>query len=270
MLTVDNSPRSTAILLIGHGTRDTAGISEFLELARMLTERMAPVAVFPCFLELAAPTIAEAVSAAVDAGARYLVAAPVLLFAAGHAKSDIPAALATAAAHMCDERGIELSVHQTDVLECHPRLLELSKLRFDEAVASPVAANQTELPAATTCLVMVGRGSFDADAIAAMHRFTALREEASPVHHAEAAFVAMASPKYGDALRRVATQGFARVVVQPHLLFSGELLKELQYCVAALTKEFPDTQWLLTSHLGPHALLTDAVESKCQAAMVRN
>jgi sirohydrochlorin ferrochelatase len=265
MLTVDTSPRSTAILLIGHGTRDAAGIDEFLELARMLSERMTPIAVFHCFLELAEPTIGEAVLAAVDAGARDIVAMPVLLFAAGHAKSDIPSALASAVNRIAGERGIEVSVRQTEVLECHPKLLELSALRFDEAISS-----ETELPAATTCLVMVGRGSFDAEAIAAMHRFTALRAEASPVHHAEAAFIAMATPKYGDALRGVATKGFARVVVQPHLLFAGELLKELQYCVAALTKEFPGTQWMLTSHLGPHALLTDALESKCQAAMVRN
>ena len=262
---MDTDSTRTAVLLIGHGTRDAAGISEFRELARMLTERIAPVAVFPCFLEIAAPTIAAAVLAAVDAGARNIVAAPLLLFAAGHAKSDIPQALAEAAARIATDRGIEVSICQTDVLECHPKLLELSSLRFNEAIAG-----ETQLPAETTCLVMVGRGSFDADAIAAMHRFAALRAQVSPVHHAEAAFIAMATPKYGDALRAAATKGYMRIVVQPHLLFAGELLKELQYFVATLTKEFPSTHWMLTSHLGPHALLTDAVESNCQAAVARN
>jgi precorrin-8X/cobalt-precorrin-8 methylmutase len=189
----------------------------------------------------------------------------VLLFAAGHAKSDIPAALAAATARIASERGVELSLHQTEVLECHPKLLELSKLRFDEVIAS-----HTQLPAATTCLVMVGRGSFDADAIAAMHRFTQLRAEASPVHHAEAAFIAMATPKYGEMLRTAAKRGFARIVVQPHLLFEGELLTELKRDVELLAVEYPTTHFFVTSHLGPHALLTDAVESKCQAAIVRN
>jgi sirohydrochlorin cobaltochelatase len=257
-------PHATAILLIGHGTRDAAGTDEFLTLAKMLAERMAPTGVFPCFLELASPSIGEAVAAGVDAGARNIVAVPVLLFAAGHAKSDIPAALADAVKGIASERRVEVSIHQTSVLECHPRLLELSRRRYEEAMQG-----LDELPASTTCLILVGRGSYDREAVAAMHRFTELRAATTAVGQVEAAFIAMATPKYGEVLRRAAARGFARIVVQPHLLFAGELLSGLQRDVATLANEFPLTQWVVTSHLGPDALLTDAVESSCQAAIAR-
>src|SRR5262245_11520322 len=108
------------LLLVGHGTRDAAGQEEFLKLASLVSGRRSALIVEPCYLEFAGPTIAQGVDRAVARGAHRLTVAPILLFAAGHAKQDIPAAVMNAAA-----RHAGLTVRQLDPLECDDKLLAL-------------------------------------------------------------------------------------------------------------------------------------------------
>src|SRR5262245_1199599 len=87
-----------ALLLIGHGSRDAIGTAEFLATAELVRKAVAGTSVEPCFLEFAQPTIAEGFQSLAARGVGRIVAVPVLLFSAGHAKQDIPAALAAVAA----------------------------------------------------------------------------------------------------------------------------------------------------------------------------
>src|SRR5436190_70542 len=84
------------LLLVGHGTRDSAGLAEFRELHRLLVERAGELPVESCFLELAEPNISAGIEALLARGVRQIVVAPLLLFAAGHAKRDIPEGVADA------------------------------------------------------------------------------------------------------------------------------------------------------------------------------
>src|SRR5687768_1551001 len=84
----------SGILLIGHGTRDEGAQAELLATASLLQQRLPAVPVQPAYLELAEPTIADGWSKLVERGVRRIAAVPVLLFAAGHAKKDIPKLLA--------------------------------------------------------------------------------------------------------------------------------------------------------------------------------
>ena len=113
--------------MVGHGTRDAAGLAEFHCLARKVTELLPEAAVEPCFLELAEPDIPTAVNRLMERGIRQLTVAPMLLFAAGHAKRDIPAAVAAAIESRTD--ATDIIVNQLPPLECHPRIIELSTQR---------------------------------------------------------------------------------------------------------------------------------------------
>jgi sirohydrochlorin ferrochelatase len=252
---------STAILLVGHGTRDDAGQAEFFALAKLLEVRVAPSPVFPCFLELAEPAVDAAVFEAVARGAEEIVVAPVLLFSAGHARHDIPAALEAAIRRAADRCGRSAAWRQGGVLACHEKLVELSAERFAAALAAVPAAPPDE-----TCLVLVGRGSRDAEATAAMHRFARLRCEVTPVGRCDVAFVAMAEPKYPDVLREAAQRGHRRIVVQPHLLFEGELLDKLRRDVAAVAECHATSQWIVAKHLGPDPRVAEAVATLCRIA----
>jgi sirohydrochlorin cobaltochelatase len=259
---VDSNALKSVVLLVGHGTCDADGQTEFLDLAQQVADLLAAIPLFPCFLELAEPTIDAAVAAAVAGGACRIVIAPMLLFSAGHAQRDIPAAVEAAVARHASGRAID--VRQTDVLGCRPALIELSAVRFREALAQLEAAPTL---VDNTCLVLVGRGSFDAAATAEMHRFTARRTELTPVACAETAFIAMAQPRYRDVLQAMAdrcqagTANYRRIVVQPHLLFQGELLQQLYADVAAMAARYPNIAWTTTQHLGAGPGLAPIVSS---------
>jgi sirohydrochlorin ferrochelatase len=170
------------------------------------------------------------------------------LFSAAHAQRDIPAAVAAAAA---PHRGIV--VEQCRDLGCHEAIVALSRLRCDEATA--------HLPPALgrTALVMVGRGSHDAEATAEMRRFAELRAAGTPWHRVFTAFVAMAEPGYLDALAEAADCGASRVVVQPHLLFGGVLVDRIAAAVADFARQYPNLEWVAAAHLGPADLVARAI-----------
>ena len=248
-------PAHTGLLLIGHGTREPAGVQEFLATARLVESQAAGAAVQPCFLEFAEPTIAAGCQALERRGVRHMVAAPVLLFAAGHAKRDIPDALAAAA----DASGLRVAL--CEHLGCHDAILRASAERFDEAIAK-----LAEMDNADTALVVVGRGSHDESATREMQRFVELRSEASGLLRTTACFVAMAEPGLTEVLDEAAASGARRIVVQPHLLFGGVLLERISQTVEQYASRFPRQEWIATSHLGPTEWVAKAILARAMAA----
>jgi sirohydrochlorin cobaltochelatase len=271
------------ILLVGHGTRDPGGIAEFHAAAELIQRSSDGRPVAPCFLELATPSIAEGIEQLAVHGATRIIVVPLLLFSAGHAKRDIPAAVSAAAAGRP-----ELTIQQTAPLECEPQILSLSARRFREAIATfpPVPADQT-------LLLLVGRGSSDAEATAAMHRFAQLRAVQTATGRTIVCFLAMQKPFFAEALANAAASDFQRFVVQPHLLFSGELLEHVRRAIEGRVAaengsgvffnppatargtprdlrstekdsrspgaDMPPRQWILTAPLGPEPELAAAV-----------
>ncbi len=256
--------RRESLLLVGHGTRDACGLAEFQRAAALVREGAGGRLVEACYLELTTPTIAEGVARLAEAGVQRITLAPVLLFAAGHAKRDIPAAVMGAAAAYP-----EIAIYIAGALECSEHLLVLSQRRFDEALAG-----RRPIPDHMTLLLMVGRGSFDAEATAAMHRFAELRGRRAPVGEVKTCFVAMQRPSLAEALAEACGAGFERIVVQPHLLFQGELLAEIQTGVQAVsadaqTADDPRIDWVVTAPLGPEPELAAAILERAEAGTVR-
>lgn len=244
----------TGLLIVGHGTRDRAGVEEFHEAVRRMAAQAqavqgGPYQVEGCFLELAEPTIDAAVARLAATGVRRITVAPLILFAAGHAKRDIPDAVAAAAAR----HGLEVA-RQLPHLGCRPELVALSARRFAEATRDlePIAVEQT-------LLLMVGRGSRDDEATAEMRRFAELRAAATPVGRLEVAFTAMAEPSLDEAIELVAQLPCRRIIVQPHLLFAGELLEKVRAKVGHAAAAFPGRQWIAAGHLGPEPEIAAAV-----------
>jgi sirohydrochlorin cobaltochelatase len=247
-------PAGVGLLLVGHGSRDKPGEREFLQTARLVAQNVPQAAVEPCFLEFAQPNIALGFQRLVRRQTRTIVVVPVLLFAAGHVKRDIPAAVAEAAT-----RHPGMEVIESSHLGCHEAILELSRLRYGEAIAKRPAVDAGE-----TVLVMVGRGSRDAEATAEMLRFVTRRAQSARVRRAIASFVAMAEPDLPQALDEAGSLGIARVVVQPHLLFGGVLVDRVRRTVEVRSARDPRTEWMTTGHLGPSELVVQAI--LCRAA----
>lgn len=242
----------TALVIIGHGTRDPQGVAEFRQLVDQVAAAAPEWIVEPCFLELAEPDVAVGLDNAVERGGECVVALPLLLFAAGHAKRDVPELLDAAR-----RRHSGVDFRPAAHLGCHPKLIELSVERYRQLGT---------FPAADTLLLLIGRGSHDASANAEMARFARLRCEAEPVGWHEVAFTAMAEPSLERAIPVVAAMPFSQVVVQPHLLFSGELVERLRATVKLAAVQFPAKTWSLAEHLGPALPLVAAVLDRASEA----
>jgi sirohydrochlorin cobaltochelatase len=235
------------LLLAAHGTRDEAGVAAFHSLAARVARLAARdgVRVAGGFIELSAPPLRDAVAALVAArpgsgagpgngggpgngagagsGAGNMVAVPMMLVAAGHAKGDIPAALARERT-----RHPGLSWTYGRPLGPHPALLGLLAARIAAAApaapapapAAPAAAGGADSPPA---VLVVGRGSSDPDANADVVKTTRLLWEGRGYPLAETAFVSLTSPSVAEGLERCRLLGARRIVVARYFLFPGVL-----------------------------------------------
>jgi sirohydrochlorin cobaltochelatase len=198
------------LLLAAHGTRDQAGVAAFSALA----ERVAALAardgtrVAGGFIELSPPPLRDAVAALAGGAPGNIVAVPLMLSAAGHAKGDIPAALARERT-----RHQGLSWTYARPLGPHPALLDLLATRISAvAPASPLPA-----------VLVVGRGTSDPDANADVVKSTRLLWEGQGYPLAETAFVSLTAPSVAQGLERCRLLGARQIVVARYFLFPGVL-----------------------------------------------
>jgi sirohydrochlorin ferrochelatase len=113
-------PTRRAIVLIDHGSRSPAANRVVATLARKLRRRLPGCIVRFAHMELAAPTIDEAIDACVADGAREIVVHPYFLAPGVHSRRDVPS-LARAAARK--HRGVRVRI--TEPLGGHDLLVEI-------------------------------------------------------------------------------------------------------------------------------------------------
>ena len=204
------------LLLAAHGTSDQAGVDAFAALAERVGKLAADgTRVAGGFIELSAPALREAVAdlaaaspgpPAAAGGKASIVAVPLMLSAAGHAKGDIPAALAR-------ERTRHPAVRFTYArpLGPHADLVSLLARRVDaEGINTPA-------------VLLVGRGSTDPDANADVVKTARLLWEGRDYPLAETAFVSLARPDVTEGLERCRLLGARQIVVARYFLFPGVL-----------------------------------------------
>ena len=246
----------TSLLIVGHGTRDEAGAEQFRAFVRRVGERAqtradaSADAVAGGFIELSPPPLRDAVAQLVSQGRRDVVAVPLILLAAGHAKGDIPAALARERA-----RHPGLRTRYARPLGVHPEIIGLLRKRL--------AASAQPRPDA---VLLVGRGTTDPDANADLHRAARLLWETTRetgVEFVEPAFVSLAHPSVGEGLKRLARLGVRRVTVLPYFLFAGVLPDRIvahsERAVEQLGLEVTVGRLLGDSALADGDVLTDLV-----------
>ena len=101
------------VMVCGHGSRDEEAVREFASVAQGIRERLPRYPVESGFLEFATPIIRDGLDKLRAAGCARVLAVPGMLFAAGHAKNDIPSVLSTYEAQhpgMTIDYGRELAI----------------------------------------------------------------------------------------------------------------------------------------------------------------
>ncbi|WP_194896897.1 sirohydrochlorin chelatase [Catenulispora pinisilvae] len=202
----------TALLIVGHGTRDAEGAQDFRAFVQRVARRapQAVAAVDGGFIELSAPAVGEAVTRLVQAGHPRVAAVPLVLVAAGHAKGDIPGSL-----NRERLRHPGLSFAYGRPLGVHPTILSLLEARLNTVLPQEERAD--------AAVLLVGRGSTDPDANAEVYRAARLLWEGRGIGMVETAFVSLAHPSVVEGLERCRRLGAKRIVVLPYFLFRGVL-----------------------------------------------
>jgi cobalt/nickel transport system ATP-binding protein len=241
------------MLVVGHGSRDADGVDEFWALASTIRDAVGDLLTGFGFIELASPTVDEAIDDLVERGATEIVSVPLVLLAAGHLKNDGPAALARARAR---HPGVRFSLARD--LGIEPHVLEVATDRIRDAAAD---ADPEKLGVA-----LIGRGSSDPDACADLWKVSRLLADGRGLGTVEPGFVSVATPSVPETLERLRLLGTATAVLAPFFLFSGVLLNRIYAEAASWAQEHPEVEVRGAGHLGPDPRLARLVLERYREA----
>jgi sirohydrochlorin ferrochelatase len=309
---------TTAFLFLSHGTRDAQGTDEFLQFTQLagdesrrslgqvgaagpdgadgaghvrpFASRSDPLIIRHCFLELRDPDLPTAAAACAQQGAEQIILIPLLLFAAGHWKTDVPALIEQAR-----RAGADVPWYVTEPMGHDDAFIGAAVDRIRATPGWQSARTTTAItahtprtapcpgprPASATSdvaprpqhlqdehgppgLLFVGRGGRDRAARRdALSVAQAIARQAGAVAW-EPAFLAGPAPSLADGVQRLlahpSVQKRKAITVLPYLWFSGHLLRSLPAQVQACCPS--DIAVHVADHLGLHADLVARVVSR--------
>jgi sirohydrochlorin ferrochelatase len=203
------------LLVIAHGSRDPRHAATVGALAERVRSLRPELRVETGFLDFNAPSVPRlldrlALEARERGTRREVVALPLLLTRAFHAKADIPSVL-----HEATARHPLLAIRQAGVLGPSPLLLRALERRLAEAGLTPADRSSTGV-------VLASAGSTDPEASAVV------ADIAREWRHAgwcavRPAFASASLPRTEDAVRELRAAGVRRVAVAPYVIAPGRL-----------------------------------------------
>lgn len=243
------------LMLCGHGSRSASAVAEFATLAEALPAYLpAEWETAYGYLEFANPVIRDGLDALRSKGCERILAVPGMLFAAMHAKNDIPSVLNAYAA----EHGIAVDYGRE--LGLDPRMIAAAAARIEEAEA----AAPTEVPRHETCLVVIGRGASDPDANANVSKIARMLWEGMGFGWCEVGYSGVTFPLVEPCLEHVVRLGYRRVIVFPYFLFSGVLIDRIFGFTDMVAAANPGVEFLKAPYLGTHPMVLETFAERAR------
>ena len=240
--------KSAAVLLCGHGSRDIEAVSEFKNLTSKISEKLPKIKVTHGFLEFARPTISEQLEVLRKSGVTKVIALPGMLFAAGHAKNDIPSVL-----NGYQTQNKEFSIEYGRELAIDLKLLECAQ----ERIIAAEAAAKNLIPRDQTMLIVVGRGTNDPDANSNVSKVTRMLWEGMGFAWAETFYSGVTKPLITEELDRATLLGFKQIIIFPYFLFTGVLIKRIYKAADTLATNYPNINVLKAGYFKDHPLVVN-------------
>ncbi len=237
-------------MICGHGSRDEGAVAEFERLAVAVRERAGDTPVEYGFLEFATPIIRDGLEKLVAQGVDDILAVPGMLFAAGHAKNDIPSVLNTWAA---GQDGVEISYGRELAIDL--RMLRAAGDRIEEALAQAGG----DVPREETMLVVVGRGASDPDANSNVAKVMRMLWEGFGFGWGETAYSGVTFPLVEPGLEHAARLGYRRIIVFPYFLFTGILVRRIYDQTDAVAARHPEIEFVKAPYLNDHPMVIETV-----------
>ncbi len=242
-------------MVCGHGSRDTGAVEEFQAVARGIKERLPQYETDWGFLEFATPVIRTGLDALRAKGIRKVLAVPGMLFAAGHAKNDIPSVL-----NAYQTQNPELEISYARELGIDLKLIRAAGERVEDALQKAGDGVSRE----DTLLVVVGRGASDPDANSNVAKVTRMLWEGLGLGWAETAYSGVTFPLVEPGLEHATRLGYKRIVVFPYFLFTGILVQRIYHYTDIVAAKHPEIEFIKASYLNDHPLVLDAFAERVE------
>ena len=244
-VTAASTPPKYGVMICGHGSRSKSAVTEFAVLAQKLAPLFPDWPVEYGYLEFATPVINTGLDKLRAQGVTHVLAVPGMLFAAGHAKNDIPSVLNTyAATHgITIQYGRELAVDL--------QMLQAAGDRITKAMQDADASDGV-VPYAQTCLVVIGRGASDPDANSNIAKIARMLWEGMGFGWAEVGYSGVTFPLVQPCLEHVAKLGYQRILVFPYFLFSGILIDRIYGFTDEVAAAYSDIAFVKAGYLNDH------------------
>ena len=246
------------VMVCGHGSRDEDAIAEFESVAAGVRARLPRYDVESGFLEFATPVIREGLGKLRARGNELCLAVPGMLFAAGHAKNDIPSVLNT-----FEAEHPEMEIRYARELGIDDKLLRAAGDRIREALD----AAGDGVPLHETMLVVVGRGASDPDANSNVAKVMRMLWEGFGFGWGETAYSGVTFPLVEPALAHAAKLGYRRIVVFPYFLFTGVLVKRIYEHTDRVAARHPGIEFVTAPYLNDHPAVLDAFAERVEETL---
>ena len=246
------------VMVCGHGSRDEQAIKEFESVATGIRARLPRYDIESGFLEFATPVIREGLEKLRARGNGLCLAVPGMLFAAGHAKNDIPSVLNT-----FEAEHPEMEIRYARELGIDEKLLRAAGDRIREALA----AAGDRVPLHATMLVVVGRGASDPDANSNVAKVMRMLWEGFGFGWGETAYSGVTFPLVEPALEHAVRLGYRRIVVFPYFLFTGVLVKRIYAHTDRIAARHPELELVKAPYLNDHPAVLDAFAERVEETL---
>ena len=224
-----------AIPYICHGSRIPSACEEAISFVQQCMKNRPETIQEYSFLELAEPTIEVAYKRCVERGATSIIAVPILLLTAVHAKTDIPEILS-----VLQSQFPRVRLQYSQPIGVHPKMVDIIVERIIKT---------DQLMTNNSLILLVGRGSSDQDVKWDLQEIG--RRLSSRLHgiRVEDCYLTAAEPSFQKMIDHSLLSEVDTVFVMPYLLFTGILMKDIEKKIESVTA-ISKSNYVLCNYLG--------------------
>lgn len=239
------NPKKT-VLIIGHGSRESSALNEFKRMVRQYGRRRPKWWIAYAFLEMAEPSIPQALGSLAKRTNEILIL-PLFLFAAGHMKRDIPRIL----------KEFKMS---------HPKVrVKLAKELGPEPLMAELLMKRVGLKKRTFSqnqILVVGRGARELSAQKDFRKIVGILRKKGDFKKVQHCFFDVSRPSFEESLSTLAAQKPQKLLIAPYLLFKGSLVNRISKRTRLYSLQNPAIQVRLAPPLGIHPKLFQLMDQR--------
>ena len=233
------------VMVCGHGSRNREATNQFANLVKQLPTHFPGWPVEHGYLEFSNPVIRVGLDRLREKGCNHILAIPGMLFAAMHAKNDIPSVLNNYAS----EHNLKIGYGRD--LGIDDKMIAAAASRVNDAINIADKASQ-KIARDDTCLVVIGRGSSDPDANSNISAISRVLLKKTDLAWAEVGYSGVTFPLVKPCLETVVKLGFKRIVVFTYFLFTGILIDRIYGFTDMVAAANPTVDFVKAGYLNDH------------------